>query len=191
LSVTDTFDADAPDIAEADSLQELVQRWRRVRERLRDRPIPRGSEKRRAARLALLIETLALTWLCACRYRRHSPASPIFKSEYLAYAHEAQCVADEISGHIRTLNPAPAFWPIRRDLALVLTDKEETLVDMVTEDLIVARVAARSCREVMAYLQAHDQRLSALFGEILAIQGKQLVGLTRLYQVLRRSDPIG
>jgi len=182
----DVSDAVSPD---GYSLQELVQRWRRVRERLQGRSIPRDSAKRRPTMLALLSEALALTLLSACRYRRHSFAAPQLASEYLQYAHEAQGLAEEIAAYIRSFHAEPSFQPIHLHLGLAMAGEEETLVDMVAEDLIAARVAVRSCREAVARLQTQDRRTRILFEAILAIQEQQVAGLARRYALLRSPNP--
>lgn len=170
------------------SLQEVAQRWRRLRERVRARPLPSDSARRKQAIVVLLSEALALTSLSACRYRRHSLADPGLTSEYQQYAQDAQCVAEEISAHIRALHREPVFEPIRLSPGWATTAEQETLLDMVLEDLIAARIALRSCREAVAHLQTQDRRTRTLFEAILAIQQEQVAGLARRHELLRGRD---
>jgi bacterioferritin (cytochrome b1) len=179
--------AEAPwgGFAEGDSLQGLVQRWQRVREQVRRPPARQRADRQRLIVL-LLSDTLALTLLSACRYRKRALTDAALTADYLRYAHEAQCMAAEIAAYIRTLRAAPSFRPIHLSPGLRAPAQEDTLADLVTEDLIAARIAVRSCREVVACLEPRDRRRTRdLFDALLAIEQEHVAGLTELHERLR------
>jgi bacterioferritin (cytochrome b1) len=186
VAVTDLTETPGNDTMEGDSLQEVVQRWQRVRAQLQHRMPSSYRANRQQVILPLLSEALALALLCVCRYRKRSIADAFLTAHYLRYAHEAQCVAEEIAAYIHSLRAQPSFRPIQlREQLLVGGAEDEALPDLVAEDLIAGRIAVRSCREAVACLETRDRRTRELFEALLALHERHASGLARLHQQLR------
>lgn len=145
----------------------------------------RASAKRRAVLRALLSEVLAVSLLCAGRYRRHARHEPMLACEYQQYAQEAHWLAEEIAAYMRTLPAKPRFEPIAPGLVLAPLARGADAADIVAEDLIAARIAVRSCREAAACLQGQDRGTRTLFQALLAMQEAHVAGLTRMHRRLR------
>ena len=138
----------------------------------------------------VLNEALATELVCVLRYRRHYfmargiHAGPV-KSEFLAHAAEEQAHADRIAERIVQLGGSPNFSP---DGLLSRSHSEyvegETLVDMITEDLVAERVAIDSYREIAAYFAGFDSTTRKMIEEIQAVEEEHADDLAELLENL-------
>ena len=119
-----------------------------------------GYKARPAVVMSLLNDALATEIVCALRYERHffmaaGISSEAVTAEFLQYVNEEQPHADRIAQRIVQLGGEPNLSP---EGLLIRSHSEyvegESLVEMITEDLIAERIAIDSYREMVAYVES-------------------------------------
>ena len=124
--------------------------------------------------LRVLNEALATEIVCALRYKRHHYMakgihSQAVAEEFLEHAAEEQGHADQIAERITQLDGEPNFNP---DGLLTRSQSEyvegETLVEMIRQDLVAARIAVESYSEIIRYLADNDPTSKRMIEKILA-----------------------
>jgi bacterioferritin len=166
-------------------LSEVVEIRRRARLHIQDVATAEGEAERDAV-LPLLDEALAAELL---RYRRHyslasgAVAESLKKGEFLRYAQEERGHADRIAQRIRQLGGLPNLAPpsLGDDGgAAYLEDEDDTLADLVAEDLIAERIAIDNYRDIIRYLGDKDAATRGLFESILAVEQQHVEELVHM-----------
>jgi bacterioferritin len=138
--------------------------------------------------LRLLNEALATEIVCSLRYRRHyymarGLTSLAIADEFIEHAHEEEAHADRFAERIAQLGGEPDFSP---DSLTARSHAEyvegDTIVDMITEDLVAERIAIDSYKEIVAYLGSADPTTRRLFEEVLAVEEQHAEELQMLIQ---------
>ncbi|MDP9017437.1 MAG: bacterioferritin [Candidatus Eremiobacteraeota bacterium] len=124
----------------------------------------------------ILNQALATELVCVLRYRRHFfMARGINKdavaAEFLQHANEEQGHADLIAERITQLGGAPDFSPeglaSRSHSEYVEGD---SLVSMISENLVAERIAIESYTEIIRYFGDKDPTSRRLMEQILAVE---------------------
>ncbi len=140
--------------------------------------------------IKLLNEALATEIVCVLRYKRHYfMASGInslsVKGEFLQHATEEQVHADQLAERIVQLGGEPNFSP---EGMLSRSHSEyvegDSLVEMITEDLVAERIAIDSYREMITYVGTDDPTTCNLLEGILAQEEEHAEDLASLLKKL-------
>jgi bacterioferritin len=133
-----------------------------------------GAEQERVVKV--LNEALATELVCVLRYKRHYymaegiNSAPV-AAEFLQHATEEQGHADQIAARIVQLQGEPDFNPatlVERSHAEYVPG--DSLIDMITEDLVAERVAIASYTEIARWLGDSDITTRRLMESILAVE---------------------
>lgn len=160
----------------------------RARKHIEQGAMTPGYKADRDTVVRLLNEALATEIVCVLRYKRHYfMASGInadsVAAEFLQHANEEQAHADQIAQRIVQLGGAPDFSP---DGLLTRSHAEyvegESLVDMITEDLVAERIAIDSYREMIEYLASNDTTTRRMLEGILAMEEEHADDLVSLLE---------
>lgn len=160
----------------------------RARKHIEQGAMTPGYKADRDTVVRLLNEALATEIVCVLRYKRHYfMASGInadsVAAEFLQHANEEQAHADQIAQRIVQLGGAPDFSP---DGLLTRSHAEyvegESLVDMITEDLVAERIAIDSYREMIEYLGSNDTTTRRMLEGILAMEEEHADDLVSLLE---------
>ena len=161
-----------------------------ARQDIADGAVTAGYSADRAMVLQYLNEALATEIVCALRYRRHhfmarGIHARSIADEFLAHSNEELGHADRIADRIVQLGGAPDFAPdslsLRSHAEYIAGD---SLVAMITEDLVAERIAIDSYRDMICYLGAQDSTTSEMLKDILAVEEQHADELAELLQVL-------
>ena len=146
----------------------------RARQGIEDGAMTSGYKAQAETVIKLLNDALATEIVCVLRYKRHyfmatGISSLSVKEEFLQHATEEQAHADQLAERIVQLGGEPNLSP---EEMLNRSHSEygegESLVEMITEDLIAERIAIDSYREMIAYLGTDDSTTRRLLERILA-----------------------
>jgi bacterioferritin len=133
-----------------------------------------GADSKRV--IKVLNEALATELVCVLRYKRHyymadGINSASVAAEFLQHATEEQGHADQIAARIVQLQGEPDFNPatlVERSHAEYVPG--DSLIDMITEDLVAERVAIASYSEIIRWLGDTDITTRRLMESILAVE---------------------
>jgi len=170
---------------------------RRARRHIQDGAVTGREQADRDTVLRLLNEALAAELVCVWRYQWHNlmaagAVAEAIRAELLAHANEEQGYADQLAQRIVELGGSPDFNPdgisgrIRSEYA-----EDETLADMLAEDLIAERIAIESYREIIQYLGTYDCTTRRLFESILAVEEEHAKDIRSLREDMMRRDRDG
>lgn len=173
-------------------LSDIQEIRRRARQHIEEGAVTEGYRADRETVLRLLNEALATEIVCTLRYKNHyymasGIHSQAVADEFQEHAREEQEHADSIAARIVQLNGTPNFNP-----AGMLTRSHseyvegETLMDMITEDLVAERVAIESYTEIIRYLGENDPTSRRMMEEILAREEEHAEDLKSLIERLAR-----
>jgi bacterioferritin len=160
----------------------------RARQHIEDGAVTPGYRADRDTVIRLLNEALATEIVCVLRYKRHYfMASGIHAQsvgqEFLQHANEEQMHADQLAQRIVQLGGAPNFSP---EGLLTRSHSEyiegESLLDMITEDLVAERIAIDSYREMIQYFGDADPTTRRLMETILAVEEEHAEDLVSLLE---------
>ena len=124
--------------------------------------------------IRLLDEALATEIVCVLRYKRHYfMASGInsrsVKAKFLQHVTEEQAHADQLAERILQLGGKPDLSPER---LLYRSHSEyvegDSLVEMITADLVAERIAIENYRKMIASIGTDDQTTRQVLEKILA-----------------------
>jgi len=140
--------------------------------------------------IKLLNEALATEIVCVLRYKRHYfMASGIdslsVKAEFLQHVPEEQAHADQLAERIVQLGGEPDLCPeglLNRSHSEYV--EGDSLVEMITEDLIAERIAIDSYREMVTYVGTDDPTTRKVLEQILAQEEEHAEDLSRLLKDL-------
>ena len=133
-----------------------------------------GADRERV--IKVLNEALATELVCVLRYKRHyymadGINSASVAAEFLQHATEEQGHADQIAARIVQLQGEPDFNPatlVERSHAEYVPG--DSLIDMITEDLVAERIAIASYSEIVRWLADTDITTRRLMESILAVE---------------------
>jgi bacterioferritin len=162
--------ADKPFLTDIKTLRE------RARKHIEQGAITEGYKVDLKTAVKILNEALATEIVCVLRYKRHyymatGIHSEAVAAEFLQHANEEQGHADEIAQRIVQLGGAPDLNPdglTSRSHAEYV--EGETLIDMITEDLVAERIAIDSYREMIKYFGTDDSTSRRMLEGILAME---------------------
>ncbi|MBH0199419.1 MAG: DUF892 family protein [Nitrospira sp.] len=136
--------------------------------------------------IRLLNEALATEIICILRYKRHyfmasGLNSLSVKAKFLQHVTEEQAHADQLAERIVQLGSEPDLSPER---LLSRSHSEyvegDSLVAMITADLVAERIAIDSYREMIAYVGADDPTTGKMLEQILAQEEEHAEDLASL-----------
>lgn len=162
----------------------------RARQEVEDGAITAGCKTKVETVIKLLNEALATEIVCVLRYKRHySMATGIssfkVKGECFQHANEEQVHADQLAERIVQLGGEPNLFP---EELLSRSHSEyvegESLVEMITEDLIAKRIAIDRYREMVTYVGTDDPATCKILEGILAQEEKHAENLASLLPAL-------
>jgi len=162
--------ADKPFLTDIKTLRE------RARKHIEQGAITEGYKVDLKTAIKVLNEALATEIVCVLRYKRHyymatGIHSEAVAAEFLQHANEEQGHADEIAARIVQLGGAPDLNPdglTSRSHAEYV--EGQTLLDMITEDLVAERIAIDSYREMIKYFGTDDSTSRRMLEGILAME---------------------
>ena len=162
----------------------------RARQGIEDGAMTAGYKAKVETVIKLLNEALATEIVCVLRYRHHyftatGISSLSVKGEFLKHATEEQAHADRLAERIVQLGGEPNLSPVgllnRSHSEYV---EGESLVEMITEDLIAERIAIDSYREMVTYVGTDDPTTRRVLEGILAQEEEHAEDLVSLLKVL-------
>jgi bacterioferritin len=177
-------------IKEAIGLTDVKTLRARARRGIEDGAMTAGYKAKVETVIRLLNEALATEIVCVLRYKRHYfMASGInslsVKGEFLQHATEEQVHADQLAERIVQLGGEPNFSP---EGMLSRSHSEyvegDSLVEMITEDLVAERIAIDSYREMITYVGTDDPTTGNLLEGILAQEEEHAEDLASLLKKL-------
>jgi bacterioferritin len=142
--------------------------------------------------ISVLNEVLATEIVCILRYRNHYymasgiNADPVAQ-EFLQHADEEQMHADWVSVRIAQLGGTPNWSPdglAARSHAAY--SEGESLVDMITEDLVAERVAIETYSEIIRWLGNDDPTTRRMIEDILKMEEEHADDLASMLADLDR-----
>ena len=140
--------------------------------------------------IKLLNEALATEIVCVLRYKRHyftasGMNSLSVKAEFLQHATEEQIHADQLAERIVQLGGEPNLSP---EGMLSRSHSEyvegDSLVEMITEDLVAERIAIDSYREMVTVVGTDDSTTRRILEGILAQEEEHADDLASLLKKL-------
>ncbi len=164
----------------------------RARKHIEDGAVTAGYRADRDQVVKLLNESLATELVCILRYKRHyfmaaGINADAVAQEFLQHANEEQMHADQTAGRIVQLKGEPNFNPeglaTRSHAEYVEGD---SLVDMITEDLVAERIAIDSYGEMIRYIGDNDITTRRMLEGILAMEEEHADDLASLLEDLQR-----
>jgi bacterioferritin len=176
--------ADKPFLTDVKTLRE------RARKHIEQGAVTAGYRGDRETVIRILNEALATEIVCVLRYKRHyfmatGIHAQSVAQEFLEHANEEQAHADQIADRIVQLGGAPNLSP---EGLLTRSHSEyvegETLIGMITEDLVAERVAIDSYGEMIAYLGTDDPTTRRMLEGILAMEEEHADDLVSLLEEL-------
>ncbi|MDK2744112.1 MAG: hypothetical protein NDI90_14465 [Nitrospira sp. BO4] len=136
--------------------------------------------------IGLLNEALAMEIICVLRYKRHyfmtaGISSRHVKAKLLQHVTEEQAHADQLAERIVQLGSEPDLSPER----LLNRNHSEhvegdSLVEMITADLLAERSAIDSYRDLIAYVGADDPTTRHILERILVQEEEHAEALASL-----------
>jgi bacterioferritin len=163
-----------------------------ARQHIDDGAVTAGYSADRGAVLRVLNNCLATEIIGALRYRRHHFMAKGIHAKaiaevFLAHANQQQGHADQIAERIVQLGGEPNFSPVHL-LNRSYTEYVErySLINMIHENLVSARVIIDSYREIIEYLNQRDSTTVRLLESLLAAQEECAHVLADFVSGLRR-----
>jgi bacterioferritin len=177
-------------VKESTGLTDVKTLRARARQGIEDGAMTSGYKAKAETVIKLLNEALATEIVCVLRYKRHyfmatGISSLSVKAEFLQHAAEEQVHADQLAERIVQLGGEPNLSPVG---LLSRSHSEyvegESLVEMITEDLIAERIAVESYREMVAYVGTDDSTTRQVLERILAQEEEHAEDLASLLKEL-------
>ncbi len=165
----------------------------RARENIEKGAVTDSYEIDREAVINLCNQALATEIVCVLRYKRHYfmatgiHADPVAK-EFLAHANQEQMHADKLAERITQLGGEPDLNPAGL-AAKSHTEYVEgdSLVDMVTEDLVAERIVVDIYREAIRFLGDNDPTTRRIIEDILADEEEHASDLAKILAAMNPS----
>ena len=147
--------------------------------------------------IRLLNEALATETVCVLRYKHHYLCangihSESVAAEFLEHAAEEQDHADRIAARIIQLGGNPNLNPegllSRSHSEYGAGERDESLIEMIQEDLLAERIAIESYSEIVRYLGPRDPTSRRLLEEILAKEEEHAEDMASLLQKFQPNE---
>lgn len=177
-------------------LSEMAEVRRRARQHMADAATTLNAEADREVVIRLLNEALAAELVCVLRYKRHSSMASagiaqLANYEFSRHSEEEQSHAERIAERIVELGGIANSGPQGMiDRSQAESSDDETLADMIEEDLIAERIAIQSYREIIQYIGDKDVTTCRLLESILAAEEQHAEELAGVRQEILRQDRI-
>jgi len=171
-------------------LTDVQELRRRARQHITDGAVTEGYRANREVVVDLLNQALATELVCVLRYKRHYfMASGIHAeavaAEFLEHANEEQGHADQLASRIVQLGGEPNFDPqglVTRSHAEYVPGN--SLLEMITEDLVAERIAIDSYSEMIQYIGDKDTTTKRLLEGILAVEEEHADDLKSMIELV-------
>ena len=177
-------------IKEAIGLTDVKTLRARARQGIEDGAMTAGYKGKVEMVIRLLNEALATEIVCVLRYKRHyfmanGISSLSVKGEFLQHATEEQAHADQLAERIVQLGGEPNLSP---EGMLSRSHSEyvegDSLVEMLTEDLVAERIAIDSYREMVTYVGTDEPTTRRILEGILAQEEEHAEDLASLLKTM-------
>ena len=149
---------------------------RRAMEKIEEGAVTASYQADRGRVCEVLNEVLATEIVCVLRYKSHyfmakGVHAPGIEDEFLEHANEEQAHADRVAKRICELGGVPNLSPVGlAERAHVGYGNNESLLDMVKEDLIAERIAIATYSEIVRWLANDDPTTRRMMEELLATE---------------------
>lgn len=167
-------------------LSDIQDLRRRAREHIRQGAVTPSYTADLPTAIRILNEALATELVCVLRYKNHyftasGMHSHAVAEEFLEHAQDELRHADSIAARIRQLGGNPEMDPSGLATRSHAEYQEgETLVELITEDLVAERIAIESYREMVDWFSGHDPTTRRLLERILAQEEEHADDLAEL-----------
>ena len=125
--------------------------------------------------IEVLNDVLATELVCVARYKHHYYSvtgvhGPAVRAELLEHANDEQRHADLAADRITQLGGEPVFDPevVAKRSHTQYGPGDQTLRDMIREDLVAERIAVSTYAEIIRWLGNHDATTRRMMEELLA-----------------------
>jgi bacterioferritin len=165
---------------------------KRAREKMEEGAVTGAYLADRDKVLDVLQEVLATELVCVLRYKNHYfmasgiNAGPVAQ-EFLQHANEELMHADWVAQRITQLGGVPNFNPkglSKRSHAAY--EEGDTLVKMITEDLVAERIAIETYSEIVRWLENDDPTTRRMIEDILKMEEEHADDLANLLSTLNK-----
>ena len=160
---------------------------RRAREKMDDGAVTASYQADREKVIDVLNEVLATEIVCTLRYKNHyfmaqGIHSQAVATEFLEHAKEEEAHADMVAKRITELNGRPNFNPngLHTRSHAEYTEGDQSLQDMIKEDLVAERIAISTYSEIIRWLGNDDPTTRRMIEEILAKEEEHADDLAKL-----------
>ena len=149
---------------------------RRAMEKIEEGAVTASYQADRERVIEVLNEVLATETVCTLRYKSHyfmakGVHAPGIEDEFLEHANEEQGHADRVAKRICELGGVPNLNPVGlAERSHVGYGNNESLLDMVKEDLIAERIAIATYSEIVRWLGNDDPTTRRMMEELLATE---------------------
>jgi bacterioferritin len=165
---------------------------KRAREKMEEGAVTGAYLADRDKVVDVLQEVLATEIVCVLRYKNHYfmasgiNAGPVAQ-EFLQHANEELTHADWVAQRITQLGGVPNFNPkglSKRSHAAY--EEGDTLVKMITEDLVAERIAIETYSEIVRWLGNDDPTTRRMIEDILKMEEEHADDLANLLSTLNK-----
>ena len=165
---------------------------KRAREKMEEGAVTGAYLADRDKVVDVLQEVLATEIVCVLRYKNHYfmasgiNAGPVAQ-EFLQHANEELMHADWVAQRITQLGGVPNFNPeglSKRSHAAY--EEGDTLVKMITEDLVAERIAIETYSEIVRWLGNDDPTTRRMIEDILKMEEEHADDLANLLSTLNK-----
>jgi bacterioferritin len=182
-------DARAPRVPVFSDVRDLRQR---ARQHIENGAVTETYRADRTVVINLLNQALATELVCFLRYKRHyfmatGIHAEAVAAEFLEHATQEEGHADQLAARITQLGGAPDFDPkglSTRSHAEYVPGN--SLISMITENLVAERIAIDSYGEVIHYLGDRDPTTKRLLEQILAVEEEHADDMKTLIESIGR-----
>jgi len=160
---------------------------RRAREKMDQGAVTATYQADRQKVIDVLNEVLATELVCVLRYKGHyfmaqGIHSQAVAAEFLEHAKEEEAHADLVAKRITELNGKPNFNPngLHTRSHAEYSDADQSLEEMIREDLVAERVAISTYSEIVRWLGNEDPTTRRMIEGILATEEEHADDLAKL-----------
>lgn len=171
-------------------LTDVQELRRRARQHIANGAVTEGYRANREVVVDLLNQALATELVCVLRYKRHyfmatGIHAEAVAAEFLEHANQEQGHADQLASRIVQLGGEPNFDPqglVTRSHAEYVPGN--SLLEMITEDLVAERIAIDSYSEMIQYIGDKDTTTKRLLEGILAVEEEHADDLKSMIELV-------
>jgi bacterioferritin len=171
-------------------LTDVQELRRRARQHIANGAVTEGYRANREVVVDLLNQALATELVCVLRYKRHyfmatGIHAEAVAAEFLEHANQEQGHADQLAARIVQLGGEPNFDPqglVTRSHAEYVPG--DSLLEMITEDLVAERIAIDSYSEMIQYIGDKDTTTKRMLESILAVEEEHADDLKSMIELV-------